>query len=134
MSTGNQQLSIFSKQERASFFPPPVQGEEITSISPLHSAAEEYHRYLAHAPGADLEKHQGVFETSKYKLFVIIVKNQHEAFETCKKLFSEDGIHAILLCPGFTHGDVAKISETVGDNVGVFIARGDGPSTKVQWK
>ena len=87
--------------------------------------------FLAHAPDADSEKHQGVFETSKYKLFVRIVKNQHEAFETCKKLVSEEGIHAILLCPGFTHGDVAEISETVGDNVGVFIARGDGPSTEV---
>jgi len=87
--------------------------------------------FLAHAPDADLEKHQGVFETSKYKLFVRIAKNQHEAFETCKKLVSEEGIHAILLCPGFTHRDVAEISETVGDNVGVFIARGDGPSTRV---
>jgi len=27
--------------------------------------------------------------------------------------------------------DVAEISEAVGENVGVFVARGDGPSNKI---
>ncbi len=86
---------------------------------------------LAHAPDAEPEKHRCVVETSKYKLLVRLVKNQEQAVEVCKKLVREEGINSILLCPGFTHQNVAEISETVGKNVGVSVARGDGPSSKV---
>jgi len=88
--------------------------------------------FLAHAPDAEAEKHRCVIETPKYyKLFVIVVKNQEQAIEVCKKVVKEEGIHSILLCPGFTHRDVAEISEAVGENVGVFVARGDGPSNRI---
>jgi len=86
--------------------------------------------FLAHAPDADAEKHRCVIDTGKYKLFVVVVKNQREAVEVCRKLVIDEGIHAVLLCPGFTHRDVAEIAETVGENVGVFVARGDGPSNR----
>ena len=56
-----------------------------------------------------------------------MVKDQGQAIEICKKVVKEEGIQSILLCPGFTHRDVAEIQEAVGENVGVFIARGDGP-------
>jgi len=72
-----------------------------------------------------------VVETSKYKLLVRVVKNQEQAVEVCKKLVREEGIRSILLCPGFTHQNVAEISEAVGKNVGISVARGDGPSSKV---
>ena len=84
--------------------------------------------FLAHAPDADAKRHRCVVDTGKYKLFVVVVKNQREAVEVCRKLVRDEGIHAVLLCPGFTHRDVAEIAETVGENVGVFVARGDGPS------
>jgi len=87
--------------------------------------------FLAHAPDAEPEKHQCVVETSKYKLLVKLVKNQEQAVEVCKKLVREEGIHSILLCPGFTHQNVAEISEAAGKDVGVSVARGDGPSGKV---
>ena len=87
--------------------------------------------FLAHAPDAEPEKHKRMIETSKYKLFVVVVKDQDQAVEVCKKLVTEEGIHSILLCPGFRHRDVAEISDAVGENVGVFIARGDGPSNRV---
>ena len=86
--------------------------------------------FLAHAPDADAEKHRCVIDTGKYKLFVVVVKNQREAVEVCRKLVRDEGIHSVLLCPGFTHRDVAEIAETVGENVGVFVARGDGPSNR----
>ena len=86
--------------------------------------------FLAHAPDAEPEKHQCVIETSKYKLLVKLVKNQEPAVEVCKKLIREESIHSILLCPGFDHQNVAEISEAVGKNVGVSVARGDGPSGK----
>ena len=86
--------------------------------------------FLAHAPDADPEKNRCVVETSKYKLFVVVVKSQGQAVEVCKNLVKEEGVHSILLCPGFTHKEVAQISEVVGGNVGVFVARGDGPSNR----
>jgi hypothetical protein len=85
--------------------------------------------FLAHAPDAEPEKHRCVIETPKYKLFVVVVRDQ--AVEVCKKLAKKEGIHSILLCPGFTHRDVAEISEAVGENIGVFVARGDGHSNRV---
>jgi hypothetical protein len=87
--------------------------------------------FLAHAPDAEPEKHRCVIETSKYKLFVAVVKDQSQAVEVCKKLVKEEGIHSILLCPGFTHRDIADIAEAVGTNVGIFVARGDPPSNRV---
>jgi len=87
--------------------------------------------FLAHAPDAESEKHRCVIETSMYRLFVVIVKDQQQAIEVCKKMVKEQGIHSILLCPGFTHSDVAEIQEAVGENVGVFVARGDGPGSRV---
>ena len=87
--------------------------------------------FIAHSPDAELEKHQCVVETSKYKLLVRLVKNQEQAVEVCKKLVKEEGIHSILLCPGFTHQNVAEISEAVGKNIGISVARGDGPSSKI---
>ena len=87
--------------------------------------------FLAHATDAEPEKHRCVIETSKYKLFVMLVKNQEQAVEVSKKLAKEEGIHSILLCPGFTHRNIAEIAEAVGENVGVTVARGDGPSNRV---
>jgi len=84
--------------------------------------------FLAHAPDADAEKHKCVIDTGKYKLFVVVVKNQREAVEVCRKFVRDEGIHSVLLCPGFTHRNVAEIAEAVGENVGVFVARGDGAS------
>jgi len=72
-----------------------------------------------------------VIETSKYKLSMVVVKDQEGAVEVCKRLVKEEGIHSVLLCPGFTHKNVAEMAETVGENVGVFVARGDGRSNRV---
>ena len=87
--------------------------------------------FLAHAPDAEPEKHRCVIETSKYKLFVVVVKDQEGAVKVCKKLVKEEGVHSILLCPGFTHRDVTEIAEAVGKDVAVAVARGDGPSNRV---
>jgi len=87
--------------------------------------------FLAHAPDGDPEKHRNVIDTGKYKLFTVVVKDQAQAVDVCRKLVKEEGIHSILLCPGFTHENIAEISEAVGENVGVCVARGDGPSSRV---
>jgi biotin synthase-related radical SAM superfamily protein len=88
--------------------------------------------FLAHAPDGDAEKHGCIIETPRYyKLIVLVVKDQAQAIEVCKEAVKKEGVQSILLCPGFTHRDIAEISEAVGKNVGIFVARGDGPSNKI---
>ena len=88
--------------------------------------------FIAHAPDAEPEKHSCVVETPKfYKLFVALVKDQSQAIEVSKNYVKEEGIQSILLCPGFTHKDIAEIAQVVGENVGIFVARGDGPSSRI---
>ncbi|MEA1913133.1 MAG: DUF6506 family protein [candidate division WOR-3 bacterium] len=87
--------------------------------------------FLTHAPDAEPEKHRCVIETPIYKLFVVLVRDQEKAVEECKNLVEKEGINSILLCPGFTHRDVAEIATAVGGKVAVAVARGDGPSSRV---
>ncbi len=87
--------------------------------------------FLAYAPDADMDKHRAVIESSLYKLFVVVVRSQEQALSVAKKLLEDEGIHSILLCPGFTHADVAEIQEAVRGRAGVAVARGDGPSSKI---
>ncbi len=87
--------------------------------------------FIAHAPYADPEKHRCVVETETYKLTVVLVRDQRQAVEVSRALVEEEGVHSVILCPGFTHGDVAEISEAVKGKAGVFVARGDGPSSRL---
>ncbi len=90
--------------------------------------------FLAHASDADPEKDRSLIETSVYKLFTIVVKDQAQALEECIKLVKDEGIHSILLCPGFSNKNVAEITEAVGENVGVAVARGNSPGRKLPTK
>lgn len=86
---------------------------------------------VAHAPDADPAKHRSAIDTGMYQLYVVVVKSQAEATAVCREFVEQKGIESVLLCPGFTHRDVAGIVEAVGDNVGVSVARGDGPSSRI---
>jgi len=87
--------------------------------------------FLAHAPDADPARHRGVIDTGMYRLFSVVVREQQEALEVCRAFVRDERIDAVLLCPGFTHRDVAQIAAAAGEEVGVFVARGDGPSNRV---
>ena len=87
--------------------------------------------FIAHAPDADYKKHRTVIDTGMYKLFSIVVKTQEEALQVSKDYLQNESIEAILLCPGFKHGDVAEIFEAVEGKVSVNVARGDGPSSRI---
>jgi len=87
--------------------------------------------FLAHAPDANKDEHRSAIETGKYRLFTVVVRNQAEAVEVCKEFVENEAIDSVLLCPGFTHRDVAEIAEAAGNEVAVSVARGDGPSSKV---
>ena len=57
--------------------------------------------FLAHASDAEPERDRSLIETSVYKLFSVVVKDQVQAVEECQKLVKEEDIHSVLLCPGF---------------------------------
>jgi len=87
--------------------------------------------FIAHTPDADPEKHRCVIETPKFKFTAVLVRTQAQALDVCRRLVAGDGIHSVLLCPGFTHANIAEISETLGRDVGISVARGDGPSGRI---
>jgi len=90
--------------------------------------------FIAHARDADLTKHRSIIETDTYRLHSVVVRNQREAVEVTRKLVEEEDVQSILLCPGFTHQNVqnvAEIQESVKGKAGVFVARGDGPSSLI---
>lgn len=86
---------------------------------------------IAHAPDADPQKNRCVIETSKYKLTVIVVSQQTQAIRECQKLVENNDVHSVMLCPGFTHEQVAELARLFGDKAGIFVARGDSPSMRV---
>lgn len=87
--------------------------------------------FIAHAPDADYEKHNNVIDTGRYRLFTFVVKTQSEALEVSKSIYEKERIDAVMLCPGFTHGDVAEIFQALEGKVSVNVSRGDGPSNKI---
>ncbi len=88
--------------------------------------------FLAHVPDADAKTHRCVIETPHlYKLIVVLVKSQEEALKVSRNAVREEGVQSILLCPGFTHGDIAELSHAVGEDVSLCVARGDGPSNAI---
>jgi hypothetical protein len=90
--------------------------------------------FMAHAPDADWQRHQSYIETGTYHLFSVLVRDQAEALSVAKAWVTKHNIQSILLCPGFTHTNVAEIFHSLGGKVGVAVARGDGPSSQVSTK
>ena len=87
--------------------------------------------FIAHAPDADKHNHRSEINTGKYHLFSVVVRNQTEAIDIAGEIVDSRNIDSILLCPGFTHSDVAEIYNALDGRVGVAVARGDGPSNRI---
>lgn len=79
----------------------------------------------------DPAKDRSVLYTSKYTCYTVLVQNQVQAIEECHKLVQEEGVNSITFCPGFSDKDIAQISDIVGDNVGICVARGDSNNSKI---
>ncbi len=87
--------------------------------------------FIAHVPDADPVEHRCELETEFYKLYVRLISNQEEALQVCRKLAEKEGVQSILLCPGFTHTQIAEIAEVCGEDIGISVARSDGPGSRV---
>ncbi len=90
--------------------------------------------FIAHTPDADKAVHRSKISTGMYKLITVCIKNQTEALEVCDELVRPEAIDSILLCPGFTHLDVAEIVKATDNKVAVVIARGDTQSGRIVQK
>ena len=86
---------------------------------------------LAHAPDGDPDKHRCVIDTGRYKLITVVVSNQAQALQVARDTHQKEKIHAIMLCPGFTHRDTAELFEALKGEVSVSVCRGDGPSNRI---
>jgi hypothetical protein len=86
--------------------------------------------FLAHAPDANGEIHRSSIDTGMYQLHSVVVRTQKEALDVCTDFLAQESIDSILLCPGFTHSEVAEIAQLAGEDVAVSVARGDGPSSR----
>ncbi|MCJ7679865.1 MAG: DUF6506 family protein [Candidatus Aminicenantes bacterium] len=87
--------------------------------------------FIAHSPDADKDKHHCFIDTGKYQLDVVIVKNQAEALDVSTRFYKEKKIDSILLCPGFSHKDIAEIVTATEHKVAVCVSRGDGPGSRI---
>lgn len=86
--------------------------------------------FIALVPDAVPATHRSFIETPLYALTSVLVRDETEAIDVCTRLAKREGVTSLILCPGFTHGSVARISEAVGEGVSVNVARGDGPGNK----
>lgn len=87
--------------------------------------------FIAHAPNADSNEHKSIIDTGKYRLVSCLVSTQEEAIKTAIETHAVENLDAILLCPGFTSENVAELYKALNGEVGVSVARSDGPSSKV---
>ncbi|MCX8159342.1 MAG: DUF6506 family protein [Candidatus Saccharicenans sp.] len=87
--------------------------------------------FISKAPDAEPERHRALVETGKMKLWVQVVNNTDQACQLVQRLVAEEGIHSVLLCPGFSHEEVARMQQLAGPWVSVSVARGDGPGNRV---
>jgi hypothetical protein len=87
--------------------------------------------FIAHAPDADPERDTSVLETGLYRQFTIIVRDTDQAIETCRRLAADEALDSVVLCPGNTNADVARVTAALEGAVSVSVARGDNPSLQI---
>ena len=65
---------------------------------------------------------------------MVFVPSCDKAVEVCRELVQSGGVQVITLCPAFTHSEVARIHDAVGDRVPLNVCRTDGPSLMLQYQ
>jgi hypothetical protein len=90
--------------------------------------------FIAHAPDADPARHRSLVDTGIYRLFSVVVRDTDQAIAVSRQLVADEGVQSILLCPGNSHEDVARLAAELGDDISVSVARGDARSMRVAAK
>lgn len=89
--------------------------------------------FVVMALDGDPKIHRASIKTSKLELTTVLVElmNLDQAVDVCKDLVQNQGVQALILCPGFSHEAVAKVRDAVGEKIAIDVARGDVPSTQI---
>jgi len=87
--------------------------------------------FIGKAPDADPSRHRSRIATGKYVLHSCVVSCQSEALDVCRELFVSETIESVILCPGFSHTDVAEIFTALEGKVAVCVSRSDGPGNAI---
>ncbi len=89
--------------------------------------------FVAMAPEADAERHRTTIKTPKLELISVVADlgNFDQVVDVCRKLVQNEGVQVLILCPGFSHQEVAEVANAVGDGVPINVARGDTPSVNL---
>jgi hypothetical protein len=87
--------------------------------------------FIAHAPDADPARDFSVLETGLYRLFTAVVRDTDQAIDLCRRLAADEALDSVILCPGNTNADVARVAAALDGAVSVSVARGDAPSAQI---
>lgn len=87
--------------------------------------------YLILVPNVDPKTDKSTIEKENYKCITVLINDEEEALEVAKDLVETENINAFILCPGFSNSAVGKMSSSLGEEIAVNVARGDGRSAKI---
>lgn len=87
--------------------------------------------FIIKVPQVDPNKARTEIILPHYEFYTVLVEDYKMALEEGQKIVNEKNIHAVILCAGFSNQEVGGISETLGENIGVLIARGDARSSSI---
>jgi hypothetical protein len=63
-------------------------------------------------------------------IFVIVkLGDVEKALTIAKELAEKEGIQELELCPGWSNDVLARFRQAVGENVAIFVCRGDIPNS-----
>lgn len=87
--------------------------------------------YLILVPNVDPKIDRSSIVKDNYKCLTVLVNTEEEAICEAQDLVKTESIHAFILCPGFSNSAIGKMSDTLGENISINVARGDGRSSKI---
>jgi hypothetical protein len=89
--------------------------------------------FLIMSPDGDPKKHRTTITTPKLEFTTVAIESMNidQAVDVCKDLVQNKGVQGLMLCPGFSHQAVAKVSSAVGPGIAIDVARGDVPSGRI---
>ena len=85
--------------------------------------------FIMMAPDGDPLKHRASVKTGKLELTTVVVSlfDFDGAVDVCRSLVRDEGTQALFLCAYFSHEEVARVAQAVGEKVPVHVARSDVP-------
>ncbi len=83
-------------------------------------------------PDSEPTQHRATIRTPRYEGTMVFVPDCDRAVEVCKDLVQKEGVQVITLCPAFTHKEVNRIAESVGEGFPLNVCRTDAPGLMQQ--